>query len=72
MSKEKAGLKQHGPIATVMENLFGSPDDHKGDSGDLFDGVSGYPKGSGGDAPELTFVNNAAWGRTKPANFREE
>lgn len=72
MSKEKAGLKHNGPIATVMEEIPGSPSNHEGDSGDIHDGLAGYPKGSGGDAPELTLVNNAAWGRTKPANFREE
>ena len=60
MAKE-GGLKKHGPIATVMEEVFGSPDNHEGDSGDCHDGVPGYPMGSGGKAPELTYVENNEW-----------
>lgn len=61
MAKERAGLKQFGPIATVMEEVFGNTKEREGDSGDCHDGVPGYPAGSGGKAPELTFVENGAW-----------
>jgi hypothetical protein len=46
-----------------MNEVLGGPSDKTGDSGDCFDGIKGYPAGSGGKAPELTFVENGPWGK---------
>lgn len=59
------GLKHHGPIATPMEEVFGNINDREGDSGDCHDGIPGYPAGSGGKAPELTFVENDEWAKVE-------
>lgn len=62
---------EHGPILTPMTEVFGS-DDVKGDSGDCHDGVPGYPPGSGGKAPELTYVENGEWQKVKKSDYKEE
>ena len=64
--------KREGPISTEMEWIPGDPSDHKGDSGDCFDGVKGYPAGSGGKAPELTFVEDGVWGKVPKDNRPKE
>ena len=58
-------MPKNGPILTVMESVPGTPSNHKGDSGDSFDGLNGYPASSGGKLPELTFVNNGGFGTVK-------
>lgn len=56
-------MAKHGPIQSPMAEIPGNPSDHKGDSGDCHDGIKGYPAGTGGKAPELTFVENDEWGK---------
>ena len=61
-------MPKNGPILTPMNEIPGSPSDHKGDSGDCFDGLPGYPAGSGGKAPELTFVEDGGFGKVKKSD----
>lgn len=56
-------MSKVGPILTPMNEVLGGPSDKTGDSGDCFDGIKGYPAGTGGKAPELTFVENGPWGK---------
>jgi hypothetical protein len=58
--------KTIGPVLTVMDWVPGNPDDVRGDQSTAFDGVPGYPKGSGGAVPEVTFVNQGAFTQPKP------
>jgi len=60
-------MAKEGPILTPMTEVFGNIKDREGDSGDCHDGVPGYPAGSGGKAPELTFVEDGVWGKTPTA-----
>lgn len=60
-------MPKEGPILTPMQEVPGSPSNHKGDSGDCFDGVPGMPAGSGGKAPELTYVENTPWDKVPGA-----
>jgi hypothetical protein len=60
---------RHGPIETEMEMIPGDPNDLKGDTNGVYDGVNGYPKGSGGKIPELTFDEAGNFGKVdKPAS----
>lgn len=70
MAKDN-GLHDHGPVCTPMTDIPGDPKNFSGDSGDIHDGVPGYPKGTGGKAPELTFVDDGVFGKVKPATRGE-
>jgi hypothetical protein len=63
-------MAQEGPILTVQDASMipGNPNDLRGDQSTAFDGVPGYPKGSGGKIPEVTFVNQGAFTAPKPAS----
>jgi hypothetical protein len=67
---DSTGTK-HGPILSPMESIPGDPNDLRGDNASTFDGVPGYPKGSGGKIPEVTFDNQGTFGKVPIANKGE-
>ena len=59
-----------GPILTPMEDVLGS--DSTNASGDCtYNGVDGYPKGSGGKIEEVTFEETGDFGKERPGARRE-
>ena len=71
MANESQG-HQHGPIRIVPEELFGNPKDFEGDMSSEHDGIAGYPAGTGGKAPEVTFINEGAFGKIPEAKREKE
>ena len=58
--------KTHGPILTPNDFMPGDPNDVRGDQSGAFDGVPGYPKGTAGKLPEVTFVDQDGFSSPKP------
>ncbi len=54
-----------GPIQTVMQDIPGNPSDKSATESCVYDGVPGYPKGSGGKVEEVTFEQGGAFGQVK-------
>jgi hypothetical protein len=62
------GMKQNGPISTPMQWIPGNPSDHSGADSTIHNGVPGYPAGTGGKLPEVTFSNTDGFADPKPAS----
>lgn len=69
---DSTGLNKYGPVSSPMQQIPGDPNDLKGDSGGVFDGVPGYQKGSGGRIPELTFDEAGKFGVVPPTKGGQE
>ena len=65
-------MPKEGPILTPMPDVPGNPKDFKGDSGDCHDGIPGMPPGTGGKAPEVTYVEDDAWSKVPRADYKQE
>lgn len=58
-------MAKHGPIETPMTDIPGNPSQTTAEESCVYDGVAGYPKGSGGKLKEVTFDTGGAFGKVE-------
>ena len=64
MSKSEGQGHKYGPISSPMESIPGSS--HDAAESCVYNGVPGYPKGTGGEIKEVTFDTGGQFGKVKP------